>query len=518
MEGNIKTTYDNDKKPNLFEEKLVQILHYFSFKQMKKDIYDYGYSISPFKYFLGFVVGIILVTAYCIFSKLDFVYIIFEIVLLICLMPFIVRTKFKGMYQEKRFNEVDIYLHQMIFSFQKQPKILSSLEDTEKVSTGKLKNVIRKAIICLRQTEAADAYEEALDIIYMAYPNDRIKNLNKFMIQIERQGGNYGTSLDILLGDIDNWVNRTYKEQTTVKTIKTTIVIGTIISFIISSASMIFSMIIHYNDTMSIMSLGNLEDILLYQVTTAIFIAASMLFLIYAFTKYNYDWITKSVDEKSVLRNYKNATDFNPTVFRIKSIPVYLVFASVSLSMFFINAVPYNKGISVFLGIFTFYLIISPSFTKKNAYKITQKNIQNSFSEWLRDVSINLQREPLLSAVTDSYENCPVAIKPELEIFIRRIQEEPTAVEPYYEFLARFHLTDVSSAVRNLYSLSDMDDERKEENLGQLTKRNYAIINDNEIKSMNDTTSAMRFSEYIPVFIACGKLAFDIMNLLECMM
>lgn len=40
MEGNIKTTYDNDKKPNLFEEKLVQILHYFSFKQMKKDIYD----------------------------------------------------------------------------------------------------------------------------------------------------------------------------------------------------------------------------------------------------------------------------------------------------------------------------------------------------------------------------------------------------------------------------------------------------------------------------------------------
>ena len=41
MEGNIKTTYDNDKKPNLFEEKLVQILHYFSFKQMKKDIYDY---------------------------------------------------------------------------------------------------------------------------------------------------------------------------------------------------------------------------------------------------------------------------------------------------------------------------------------------------------------------------------------------------------------------------------------------------------------------------------------------
>ena len=41
---------------------------------------------------------------------------------------------------------------------------------------------------------------------------------------------------------------------------------------------MIFSMIIHYNDTMSIMSLGNLEDILLYQVTTAIFIAASMLF------------------------------------------------------------------------------------------------------------------------------------------------------------------------------------------------------------------------------------------------
>ena len=145
MEGNIKQHMIMIKSLICLKKKLVQILHYFSFKQMKKDIYDYGYSISPFKYFLGFVVGIILVAAYCIFSKLDFVYIILEIVLLICLMPFIVRTKFKGMYQEKRFNEVDIYLHQMIFSFQKQPKILSSLEDTEKVSTGKLKKCNKKS-------------------------------------------------------------------------------------------------------------------------------------------------------------------------------------------------------------------------------------------------------------------------------------------------------------------------------------------------------------------------------------
>ena len=46
------------------------------------------------------------------------------------------------------------------------------------------------------------------------------------MIQIERQGGSYGTSLDILLGDIDNWVNRTYTEQATVKSIKMSIIIG----------------------------------------------------------------------------------------------------------------------------------------------------------------------------------------------------------------------------------------------------------------------------------------------------
>ena len=510
--------YDNDKKDNFLEKKVSEMMRYFSFKQMQKDIYDYGYSISPITYAFGIIGCMILVAVFCIFSKLSTVYTILEIILLLVLVPVFIRAKFKGMFQERRFNEVDIYLHQMAFSFQKRPKVLTALEDTEKVSTGKLKAVIRKAIVYLRETSSANAYEEALDIIYKAYPNDRVKNLNKFMIQIERQGGSYGTSLDILLGDIDNWVNRTYTEQATVKSIKMSIIIGMVISFIIGSASMAVSMIMNSSDDMSIMGSGRLEDIALYQITTAIFIAANMVFLAYAFTKYNYDWITKSVDEKSVMRNYKNATEFNPTLFRIKSIPLYIFFTALTVSIFFIKAIPYNKYIAAFLGVFTLYLLISPSFTKKSAYKVTQKNIQNSFSEWLRDMSINLQKEPLITAVTDSYENCPVAIKPELEVFIRRIQETPTAVEPYYEFLARFHLTDVSSAIRNLYSLSDMDDKRKEENLGQLTKRNYAIINNNELKVMDDATAAMRFTEYMPIFIACGKLAFDIINLLDCML
>ena len=280
--------YDNDKKDNFLEKKVSEMMRYFSFKQMQKDIYDYGYSISPITYAFGIIGCMVLVAVFCIFSKLSTVYTILEIILLLVLVPVFIRAKFKGMFQERRFNEVDIYLPQMAFSFQKRPKVLTALEDTEKVSTGKLKAVIRKAIVYLRETSSANAYEEALDIIYKAYPNDRVKNLNKFMIQIERQGGSYGTSLDILLGDIDNWVNRTYTEQATVKSIKMSIIIGMVISFIIGSASMAVSMIMNSSDDMSIMGSGRLEDIALYQITTAIFIAANMVFLAYAFTKYNF--------------------------------------------------------------------------------------------------------------------------------------------------------------------------------------------------------------------------------------
>ena len=174
--------------------------------------------------------------------------------------------------------------------------------------------------------------------------------------------------------------------------------------------------------------------------------------------------------------------------------------------------------VAALFGIFDIFMVIQPTLTKKTAVANTKRNIQDSFSEWLRDVSLNLQEEPLLSAIQDTYETCPIVMKPELEIFLSRIEEDPTAVEPYYEFLARFKLLDISAAIRNLYSLSDVDRADMDEQLALLVERNYEIINKNEQASLIDRNSVLHFSEYIPVTFASVKLGLDMICLVNLML
>ena len=57
------------------------------------------------------------------------------------------------------------------------------------------------------------------------------------------------------------------------------------------------------------------------------------------------------------------------------------------------------------------------------------------FTEWLRELSVNLENKPLLSAVEDTYDCCPVIMKEPLEKFICDIENNPSDVMPYYGFL-----------------------------------------------------------------------------------
>ena len=59
------------------------------------------------------------------------------------------------------------------------------------------------------------------------------------------------------------------------------------------------------------------------------------------------------------------------------------------------------------------------------------------FTEWLRDLAVNLENKPLLSAVEDTYDSCPVIMKESLGKFIYEIELNPSDM-PYYSFLNEF--------------------------------------------------------------------------------
>ena len=112
--------------------------------------------------------------------------------------------------------DVDVYIHQMIYSFERQPKILTALEDTLKVTDHKMKNCIIAAIQEMQYGTTKDVYRMALKNIEKEYACSRITTLHTFLTQVEEKGGEYKSSLEILRCDADHWVsvsggNKTHK-------------------------------------------------------------------------------------------------------------------------------------------------------------------------------------------------------------------------------------------------------------------------------------------------------------------
>lgn len=505
----LKEDYNKLNKDN-------KVISYLSLKNMKADIYKYGYTYSNKKYALMIFCSIAVSVGFAyVYQLKPFCIAMVLITILLCL-PSLIRARFKGAFQEKKFNDVDIYLHQMAFSFQKSPKILSALEDTEKVATGKLKAILKKAIVSINENTSSNIYEEAFAIIQKSYNNSRVAALNKFMYKIETNGGKYGTALNIILTDVNNWVNRTYLMQNEVKNIKKNTIIGLLLGYIMGASTVVYSKVM--NGTGTLLGSADISQDLLYQITSVIFICVSILFFTYSQTHYNYDWVEKVHKDKYIMKDYKNATEFDAKKFAKKMIPLYAIIFLIAMAVALIDVIPYHLYIGIGLILLDIYMVISPSFTKKSAVEKTRKNVQDAFGEWLRDVSINLQDEPLIPAIQDTYDTCPTVLKPELTVFLIRALNDPTAVEPYYEFLARFQIEDINSAIRSLYSLSSMDSDIVDEQLNQLVARNYEFIDKSEAASAKDTNAAMRFTEYIPTMVASFKLGADMLSMLTTML
>ena len=97
------------------------------------------------------------------------------------------------------------------------------------------------------------------------------------------------------------------------------------------------------------------------------------------------------------------------------------------------------------------------------------------------------------------------------EIFIYEMESNPSDVESYYNFMSDFKLPDISSMVRTLYSLSELEPERADDAINSLIKRNYELMDKHEADKNKDEISTMKFAEYIPTIFVSFKIAVDMM-------
>ncbi|MBQ4282967.1 MAG: hypothetical protein IJB96_03465 [Lachnospira sp.] len=409
--------------------------------------------------------------------------------------------------ESKRFNDVDIYLHQMAYSFQRYPKINVALSDTIKVLTGNMRNVVGKAITELECSENDRVYYEALTIIEDAFPCPRIKTLHKFLISIEERGGNYYNSLEVLINDYDRWVKRVYKYQKDISQVKKNSVIGIILGGCLSTASLLISSILGNSSGIDM----NITHDGLYQAVSTIFIILNILYFLIIQVQCNKDWLDSERTEEKVMRDFKLV--FGESLRAVKMFSLCLGIGGIFLS------VVLAFGVHIMVGVIglvvTLYLVTVPAINKKQAFNRLKEDVYIAFSEWLRDVVINLYEMPLQSAIEGTYESCPAVMKQALGQFIYDIEESPTDVRPYYTFMNEYGILDISSTVKTLYSVSELESDNTDRLLNSLIRRNYEMVDKHEELSNADSISVLKFSEYIPMIFVALKLGADMLLIIS---
>lgn len=466
----------------------------FSLNLLKGTIEGYGFHYSLKSYFLSLGLMFLIIGATGLFYNVKLSYIAVLGILVLVLMPTIIRSQFRYVYEQKRFSDIVAYMEQMIYSFQKQPKILIALQDVSTVIDGRLKELIDEAIFYINDGKAvSNIYEEALMKIENEYRCTRLISLHRLLIQVENYGGEYSSGLNVLLQDLQNWTQRTYMFQSNRKNIKSKFSITILLSFIIASISVFLKG--HMDITQS----------MIYQICTLSFLALCIVSYVIVQIFITSSWLENKKDNDDIIKDYNRALYSDLREERKKGLPVYIIFFVCTIVLFRINIV-----LALILAVVTIYMPFVPYIHKKSSRNRTIKEIKNSFSDWLTSVAINLQYQTVQVAISSSIPNSPVVLKAPLETLVNELDENPSSVEPYYNFLKPFNILEINSTVKMLYSLTEHGSEHMVENINALIERNNNLIDKTEKDLSEDKITIMSVILYIPMVFASIKLLIDL--------
>ena len=155
-----------------------------------------GHCRSEWRYVRRFVLSTMLagVAVYgaCLLYRINYIAALFVMILAVIMIPGLVRNYFMERSKASRFADVDVYLHQMTYSFIRNPKVNIALQDAYAISSGRLKRCLSRAIEELQYGMGERVYEDALKIVEEEYDCSRIRTLHKFLVSVEEKSASGG--------------------------------------------------------------------------------------------------------------------------------------------------------------------------------------------------------------------------------------------------------------------------------------------------------------------------------------
>ena len=390
----------------------------------------------------------IMAIAVCLFSA-----IIFQIY-------FNKEDKKRKKYLEK-YREIILYMEQIIYSFKKQPKIRIALNDAQKVSSNRMKEIIEEVIVNIDSKMSDKIYEASLDIIQKEYDCKRLKSLHEFLIKIELHGGQYESYINILFMDIKEWSDRLTLLINDVNRVKRNVVIS-IFSTLITCGFMAYLIPKEYKYT----------EHIIYQICSTFMIISMLFSYLLVNQRLNFDWI-KDRDR----------------------LPDNLI-----IKYYVLVEKGYHDKKS---------LSCVEQLSYKKAKKTLEEEIKKVFPDWIREVAINLQNDTVQSSIENTYKSLPFVLKRPVRKLLVDFEKYPVGIEPYDNFLRELDLQDIKSSIKMFYSMNELGKEQSEHQLESIIDRNNKMAGRAEEMKNKDKIGAAGMLTAIPMLVGVIKIIVD---------
>lgn len=461
-----------------------------------------------------------LIGVLCFAFKLHLPYVIVCLIAGIVVSPKFIMNRYKNKYEMTRFNDVNTYIEQMLYAFANSNRVLTALKDVSVLfKECAMREVIDNAIDMIQQPNAnneADVEELALNLIAERYPNQYIRQMHRFVLKVERVGGDFDNAIKLLIQNRVNWQARTdyiiAEEKKKLQEILISCCCG--IGLVIVMLYMLLT------SDVSIFSDNTVQMFNVFIIIISLLIyqkADSRLALS----------LVKSRDERSEevcqkdydkFINYDKKKGFIQSLkFSIAPFAIAIIYAITTV----MKTGTMSFGNFAILGIIVGIALLM-EFQAELGHKIQKKRMQSeimsAFPEWMLEMSLLLQSDNVQVSIFKSEETVQPMLKPELHRMINDIKEHPSEPEPFLNFCYIFDLPSVMTSMQMLYSLSIGSGGEPQAQIRNIVERNNRDMDQTERAKCQNRLASMTLLFFLPVLTASIVLMVDMMIFLTIFM
>lgn len=428
--------------------------------------------------------------------------------------PVFVAHAQKNRCEKQVFQEVNIYLEQMMYSFQQTEKVLPALKSILPIfEQGKMHTLLSEAVESIsrgRLEPGAQSPEEgALKRIASAYGDNRyLHRLHRFMLDVQHYGGNFEETARLILKERELWEERIGKLMDLRRQKRLDVLLSVLLALGLVG---IMLRILPQDVDITKHPLVRMSNVAGFFLGLLIYCRADGKLAVSLVSD------GKPNNEKLLLRAYEAYVNFNASRawlagIRFAAFPGMLAFASL---------IGQRLGVPMLekYGIFFFLLLLGAAIFLLLQHQIghyldgvmLKQELNLAFPQWLMAVALTLQTDNVQVAIMKTAQDAPIVLKKELDVLIRGFVEQPESPEPYLTFCRSFGISNITNSMQMLYALSSGNGANASRQIASVIRQNEKILHRAQLAAQDREMAGLYLLFLAPVLVSSGMLMLDLM-------